>query len=70
LSIFTSCIVTPSSALGITGRNQACLGLCLVWTLIPVMPVASAVTVHLGPLYTRSQGQCSTQIKHSYWCKT
>jgi len=20
----------------------------------------------LGPLYTRSQGQCSTQIKHSY----
>jgi hypothetical protein len=32
--------------------------------------VASAVTVHLGPLYTRSQGQCSTQIKHSYWCKS
>jgi hypothetical protein len=24
----------------------------------------------LGPLYTRSQGQCSTQIKHSYWCKS
>jgi len=22
------------------------------------------------PLYTRSQGQCSTQIKHSYWCKS
>jgi hypothetical protein len=21
------------------------------------------------PLYTRSQGQCSTQIKHFYWCK-
>jgi len=24
---------------------------------------------HLGPLYTRSPGQCSTQIEHSYWCK-
>ncbi len=23
-----------------------------------------------GPLYTRSQGQCSTQIKHSYWWKS
>ncbi len=23
-----------------------------------------------GPLYTRSWGQCSTQIKHSYWCKS
>jgi hypothetical protein len=23
----------------------------------------------LGPLYTRSPGQCSTQIQHSYWCK-
>jgi hypothetical protein len=21
-------------------------------------------------LYTRSQGQCSTQLKHSYWCKS
>jgi hypothetical protein len=21
------------------------------------------------PLYTRSQGQCSTQIKHFYWCE-
>jgi hypothetical protein len=25
---------------------------------------------HLGPLYTRSQGQCWTQIQHSYWCKS
>jgi hypothetical protein len=25
---------------------------------------------YLGPLYTMSQGQCSTQIKHSYWCKS
>jgi len=25
---------------------------------------------HFGPLYTMSQGQCSTQIKHSYWCKS
>jgi hypothetical protein len=24
----------------------------------------------LGLLYTRSQGQCSPQIKHSYWCKS
>ncbi len=24
----------------------------------------------VGPIYTRSQGQCSTQIKHSYWCKS
>ncbi len=24
----------------------------------------------LVPLYTRSQGQCSTQIQHSYWCKS
>jgi len=24
---------------------------------------------HLGRLYTRSQGQCWTQIQHSYWCK-
>ncbi len=23
-----------------------------------------------GPLYTRSQGQCSTQIKHPYCCKS
>jgi len=23
---------------------------------------------HLGPLYTMSQGQCWTQIQHSYWC--
>jgi hypothetical protein len=23
----------------------------------------------LGPLYKTSQGQCSTQIKHSYWFK-
>jgi hypothetical protein len=26
--------------------------------------------VQLGPLYARSQGQCSTQIQHSYWCKS
>jgi hypothetical protein len=25
---------------------------------------------NLGPLYTRSQGQCSTQTQHSYWCKS
>jgi hypothetical protein len=25
---------------------------------------------YLGPLYTRSQGQCSIQIQHSYWCKS
>jgi len=25
---------------------------------------------NLGPLYTRSQGQCSTQIEHSHWCKS
>jgi hypothetical protein len=25
---------------------------------------------HLGPLYTRSQGQCWNQIQHSYWCKS
>jgi hypothetical protein len=25
---------------------------------------------NLGPLYTRSQGHCPTQIKHSYWCKS
>jgi hypothetical protein len=25
---------------------------------------------YLGLLYTRSQGRCSTQIKHSYWCKS
>jgi hypothetical protein len=25
---------------------------------------------HLGLLYIRSQGQCSTQIQHSYWCKS
>jgi hypothetical protein len=24
----------------------------------------------LGPLYTRSQGQCSTHIQHSYCCKS
>jgi len=24
----------------------------------------------LGPLYTRSQGQCLPQIQHSYWCKS
>ncbi len=24
----------------------------------------------LGPIYTRSHGQCSTQIHHSYWCKS
>jgi len=28
------------------------------------------VNVILGQLYTRSQGRCSTQIKHSYWCKS
>jgi hypothetical protein len=22
-----------------------------------------------GPLYTRSQGQCSAQIQHSHWCE-
>jgi hypothetical protein len=27
-------------------------------------------TLLLGPLYTKNQGQCSTQIKHSYWCKS
>ncbi len=25
---------------------------------------------HLGPLYTRSQGQCWKQIQHSDWCKS
>jgi hypothetical protein len=25
--------------------------------------------LHLGLLYTRSQGECWTQIQHSYWCK-
>jgi hypothetical protein len=24
----------------------------------------------LGPFHNTSQGQCSTQIKHSYWCKS
>jgi hypothetical protein len=27
-------------------------------------------TLLLGSLYTKNQGQCSTQIKHSYWCKS
>ncbi len=27
-------------------------------------------TLLLGPLYTKSQGQCSTHIKHSYWWKS
>jgi hypothetical protein len=25
---------------------------------------------NLGPIYTKSRGQCSTQIKHSYWFKS
>jgi hypothetical protein len=25
---------------------------------------------HYSPLYTRNQGQCSTQIQHSYWYKS
>jgi hypothetical protein len=27
-------------------------------------------TLLLGPLYTKSLGLCSTQVKHSYWCKS
>jgi hypothetical protein len=27
-------------------------------------------TRNSGPFYTRSPGQCSTQIKHSYWCSS
>jgi hypothetical protein len=34
----------------------------------PVYPVP--VELLLGPLYTRSQGWSSTQIKHSYCCKS
>ncbi len=39
-------------------------------------PVLDPYILHIidfcvvGPLYIRSQGQCSTQIKHSYWCKS
>jgi hypothetical protein len=36
--------------------------------LRPIYPVP--VELLLGPLYTRSQGWSSTQIKHSYWCKS
>ncbi len=32
-------------------------------------PVVQSMML-LGPLYTKNQGQCSTQIKHSYWCKS
>ncbi len=28
------------------------------------------VDLLLGPLYNRSRGPCSTQITHSYWCKS
>jgi hypothetical protein len=33
-------------------------------------PFIHTLLIYLGPLYTRSQGQCSTQIKHSYWWKS
>jgi hypothetical protein len=31
---------------------------------------SNLISRHISPLYTRSQGQCATQIKHSYCCKS
>jgi hypothetical protein len=44
-----------------------------VFTRIPVWgSICSGCVLYwyLGPLYTRSQDQCSIQIQHSYWCKS
>jgi hypothetical protein len=51
-----------------------------VWTIVhftsfylwscTIMLLFHKFGCHFGPLYTMSQGQCSTQIKHSYWCKS
>ncbi len=49
----------------VRSKKHACVKSCskLLWK--------TPCNLHvLGPLYTRSQGQCSTQLKHSYWCKS
>jgi hypothetical protein len=38
--------------------------------LKPSIPIGANVEISPNGLYTRSQGQSSTQIKHSYWCKS
>jgi hypothetical protein len=35
-----------------------------------VITYLNLVSYYFGPLYTRSKGPCSTQIKHSYWCQS
>jgi hypothetical protein len=43
----------------------------LCWQLLLMIFSSSSLAfLHLGPLYTRSQPQCSTQIQHSYCCKS
>jgi hypothetical protein len=42
----------------------------LAWHVLGVLIIYYMASNFLSPLYTRSQGQCSTQIKHSYWCKS
>ncbi len=44
-----------------------------VFTMIPLwrwIRPGCVLYPYLGPLYTRSQGQCSIQIQHSYWSKS
>jgi len=43
----------------------------LFWQLLlMILSSSSLAFFHLGTLYIRSQPQCSTQIQHSYWCKS
>jgi hypothetical protein len=43
----------------------------LFWQLLLMILSSSCLAFfHLGTLYISSQPQCSTQIQHSYWCKS
>jgi hypothetical protein len=60
-------------------NNEILASRCELWKISHPHPLLLALLQDLswvgpwrilGLLYTRSQGWCSTQIKHSYWCKS
>jgi hypothetical protein len=53
----SSCALTTSVELASSQLGHVLYWLCPWWRA-------------LGLLCSRSQGRCSTQIKHSYWCKS
>jgi len=60
----------PFACLGIIRENVQGKTIVLSPNFLSRAIYPAPVELLLGPLYTRSGCRCSTQITHSYWCKS